>query len=182
MSEAGKSSSNWTIELLSQHHDVSNFDCGEPSLNEWLRRFALANTKVGLSRTFVALESGRAEVQGYFAISTSSIKFDTVPQHRALKLPKYPIPTVHIGRLAVKNVQQKRGLGEVLLIEALRRAGHASISVGVYAVDVVALNDRARSFYLKYGFAPLLDDQSHLFVPIETARILARIIDQSKGA
>jgi ribosomal protein S18 acetylase RimI-like enzyme len=168
----------WTIELLSQSHDIDDFDCGEQSLNDWLRRFALGNTKAGLSRTFVALEMGSPKVRGYFAVSTSSIKFDSIPGHAKRRLPKYPIPTVHIGRLAVDKSQQKRGLGETLLIEALRRAGHASANVGVYAVDVVALNDRARSFYQKYGFTSLLDDQLHLFLPIETARILAGIVDE----
>jgi len=168
----------WTIELLNPAHDLSEFDCGEQSLNLWLNRFASSNTKVGLSRTFVALEPGLSKVRGYFAISTSSVKFDTIPDHIQKRLPKYPIPTVHIGRLAVDKNQQKRGLGEILLIEALRRAGHASLNVGVYAVDVIASNDSARSFYLKYGFKPLLDNQLHLFLPIETARILASIVDQ----
>lgn len=170
----------WKIEILSQNHDISSFDCGEKSLNDWLRRFALANTSVGLSRTFVALETGCTEVLGYFAVSTSSIKFDTIPRHIEKKLPKYPIPTVHIGRLAVDKTRQKRGLGEFLLIEALSRAGYASFTVGVYAVDVVALNERARAFYLKYGFEPLLDDELHLFLPIETARILARVVDAAE--
>lgn len=167
----------WTIELLSGRHDLAEFDCGEQSLNGWLVRFALGNTKIGLSRTFVAMETGSVKVVGYFAVSTASIKFDSIPEHAKHRLPKYPIPTVHIGRLAVDQSQQKRGLGETLLVEALRRAGHASLNVGVYAVDVVALNDRARSFYLKYGFTPLLDDQLHLFLPIETARTLAAIAD-----
>ena len=52
----------------------------------------------------------------------------------------------------------------------------------VYAVDVVALNERARSFYLKYGFMPLLDNQLHLFMPIETTRILAGVIDGTEPA
>jgi len=165
----------WTIEPLSPAADLSTFDSGEPSLNLFLQKHALNNFRAGLGRTFLALEKGNPPVAGYFTISTGSVRFDTVPDYGRKRLPRYPIPTVHLGRLAVDLHFQGRGLGETLLIEALRKAALASTSVGVYAVDVIALNNRAKGFYLKYGFVEMLDASMHLMLPIATARAVAKI-------
>lgn len=167
----------WTIQRLASSLDISGFDCGEASLNSFLQRHALGNDKAGLGRTFIAVEVGQVQIAGYFTMSTGSVRFDVIPDHARKRLPKYPIPTVHIGRLAVDVKFQGRGLGETLLVEALRKAVAASGSVGVYAVDVIALHDRAKSFSLKYGFVEMLDQPLHLFLPIAAARAAAAIID-----
>lgn len=163
----------WTIQGLDASVVVSAFDCGEKSLDSFLQKHALNNDQSGLGRTFVAVEQRQTVVIGYFTVSTGSVKFDTIPDHAARRLPKYPIPTVHIGRLAVDLRHQARGLGETLLVDALRRAARASQNVGVYAVDVIALNAKAKAFYLRYGFAEMLDSPLHLFLPIATARLVA---------
>jgi len=161
----------WIIQPLLPSHDLSSFDCGEPSLNSFLQRHALRNDRAGLGRTFVATTNDH-HVQGYFTISTGSIQFDTIPDHTHKRLPKYPIPTAHLGRLAVDLRAQRQGLGEALLIEALRKIATASTFVGVYAIDVFALHDRAAKFYLKFGFVPMLDHPNHLLLPIQTAILL----------
>lgn len=166
----------WAIAQLDPSHDVTAFDCGEASLNLFLQKHALNNDRAGLGRTFVATEPGRTQVAGYFTVSTGSVRFDTIPDHTAKRLPKYPIPTVHIGRLAVDGGFQGRGLGEALLVEAIRKAATAAASVGVYAIDVFALHDRAKSFYLKYGFVEMLEAPLHLFLSIHTARAMVAII------
>jgi len=155
------------IEPLSSQHDRSTFDCGEPSLNTYLRQYARQNDEKGLGRTYVAVASGETRVEGYYTISTGAVTFEQVPE----KLPRYPIPVVHLGRLAVGLHTQGKGLGEVLLIDALKRAAQASEQLGIYAVEVYAINEGARSFYLRYGFTPLLD-QLHLYLPMKTIRKL----------
>ena len=166
----------WTIERLDSTHNIGGFDCGEPKMNLFIHKHALNNDRAGLGRTFVAVEMGQKQVAGYFTVSTGSVSFDAIPDHVRKRLPKYPIPTVHIGRLAVDLKFQGKRLGEILLVEALRKAAIASNSVGVYAVDLFALNDKAKAFYLKYGFIEMLDDPHHLFLSIETVRIMAGII------
>lgn len=167
----------WAIAQLDPSHDVTAFDCGEASLNLFLQKHALNNDRAGLGRTFVAAEPGRTQVAGYFTLSAGSVRFDTIPDHTAKKPPKYPIPTVHIGRLAADGRCQGKGLGEALLVEAIRMAATASTSVGVYAIDVFALHDRAKSFYLKYGFIEMLDAPLHLFLSIHTARAMVATLD-----
>lgn len=156
------------IEPLTSKHDRNSFDCGEPSLNTYLKQYARQNDEKGLGRTYVAVEPGQTRIEGYYTISTGAVTFEQVPE----KLPKYPIPVVHLGRLAVDLRSQGKALGELLLIDALKRAAQASEQLGIYAVEVRALNENARRFYLKYGFTSLLDDEMHLYLPMRTIRKL----------
>jgi ribosomal protein S18 acetylase RimI-like enzyme len=167
----------WLIEPLNKGHRVQDFSCGEAPLDAYLKKNALQSSAAGLGRTFVALEPGNEEVCGYFTMAAGSVRFDTIPEHIKHRLPKYPIPTAHLAKLAVHQAHQKKGLGVALLIEALRRSASAGEHIGVFAVDVIALNDNARSFYLKYGFLSLLDNELHLYMHIKTAKKLAAIVD-----
>ena len=97
------------IEALSKYHDRKGFDCGEESLNTFLRQFARQNDEKGLGRTYVAVKEGDPKIYGYYTLSSNSIGFETVPD----KLPRYPVPVIHLGRLAVVPGQQR----EVQLIE-----------------------------------------------------------------
>ena len=60
----------------------------------------------------------------------------------------------------------------LLLMDALRRIELLADEVGIRAVEVNAIDDAARNFYLKFGFMPLLDDPGHLFLPMPAIRKL----------
>src|SRR5262249_28076794 len=91
--EAGQEMSfPYVIEPLSTVHDRDSFDCGEPSLNDFLKRFARQNDEKGLGRTFVAVSANTTTIKGYYTLSNGSLKFDNVPE----KLPRYPIPVAHL--------------------------------------------------------------------------------------
>lgn len=90
----------------------------------------------------------------------------------AKALPRLDVPVVLIGRLAVDRSVQGQGLGAMLLIDALNRALQISLQVGIRAVEVDAIDATARSFHLKFGFRPLLDDPRHLFLPLHEIRTL----------
>lgn len=158
----------YEITPLTKTHNRNNFDCGEESLNEFLKKFARQNDKRGLGKTFVLTEENQNEILGYYTLSSGSVTFEEVPEN----LPRYPIPVAHIGRLAVDKNKKGERLGELLLVDALKRISRISTQMGVYAVEVYALNDSARNFYLKYGFSELLDDRLHLYLPIKTIQNL----------
>ena len=151
------------IELLAAAHERTLFDCGEPSLNDYLHRFARQNTEKHLGRTYVALPEGENRVVGYYTVASGAVARESVPEN----LPHYPIPALHLGRLAVDKTAQGQGMGELLLFHALRTAAQLSERVAVYCVEVIALNDAARSFYQKYGFLAVLDDPLHLYLPMK---------------
>lgn len=154
----------FVIEPLEKSHRREDFDCGETSLNEFLRKYARQNAERGLGRTFVAVLPGEKQVKGYYTLSSGSIAFEAVPE----KLPRYPVPVAHLGRLAVDLTMRGEGLGELLLIDALQRTLAVAEELGIYAVELNALTERAKNFYLKYGFVPLKDDDKHLYLPIKT--------------
>lgn len=157
-----------TIEKLSSRHDRSGFDCGSEALDAYLKQYSGQHERKGMGRTYVAVDEGEARILGYYTISSGAVAFDTVPE----KLPHHPIPVALIGRLAVDNGARGRGVGETLLIHALRSAQQVSEIVGLYAVVVDALNQQAKNFYIKYGFNELSDDHLHLYLPMKTIKQL----------
>jgi GNAT superfamily N-acetyltransferase len=156
----------FVIEPLSKKHERENFDCGEDNLNQFLRKYARQNSERGFGRTFVAVLPERREVCGYYTLSSGSVSFEIVPE----KLPRYPIPTAHLGRLAVDLKMQGQRLGELLLIDALERTVLIAVELGIYAIELYALTDTAKRFYLRYGFIELKDDEKHLYLPVETLK------------
>ncbi len=162
----------WHIELLDKRHEREAFTCGEQSLDAFLRTHAGQNARRDISRTYVAVAEESAAVAGYYTLSTGSVAFADLPEDVANRLPKYPVPTAHLGRLAVDQNHQRRGLGGILLVDALKRICNLADQIGIHAVTVHALNTRARGFYRAHGFLPLCDDELHLFLPMATIRKL----------
>ncbi len=164
--------SSWRIEALNKRHDRGGFNCGEQSLDDFLKKAAVQNARKDMSRTYVAVAEGSDVIAGCYTISSGTVSFNDLPEEQSRRLPKYPIPTVNIGRLAVSKEFQGQKLGQILLMDALAKAMQVSERVGVYAVTVDALKESARDFYLKFGFLSLQDDPLHLFLPMATVRQL----------
>lgn len=161
----------WRIERLQSHHEREGFDCGNVELNAFLLRFSGQNERKGLGRTYVAVaDPDGKRVVGYYTISTGHVVIEHLAAEQRRGLPRYPLPVVRLGRLAVDVRYQRQGLGALLLRHGLGRALAVSATVGVYAVDVTAKDERARDFYVKFGFIPLVDSPMHLFLPLETIR------------
>lgn len=160
----------WSIEKIGPHHDRAGFGCGHESLDVYLKQYARQNQESGISRTYVAVRPGRKEVQGYYSVSSGAVVFEQIPDERRKGLPRYPIPVAHLGRLAVDREAGGQGLGELLLMDAFERIVRIADEVGMHAVEVVAIDESARRFYLKYGFTSLADDPLHMYIPIRMLR------------
>jgi predicted GNAT family N-acyltransferase len=167
-----EAASAWTIERLGKSHDRTSFDCGRSPLNSWLQQLAGQYDRRDLARTYVAVRPGETKVCGYYAISNHQVGFDALSSSQSKGLPNIDIPVVLLGRLAVDKTVQGRGLVEQLLVDALRRSLYVSQHIGVRAVEVDAIDEEARRFYLKYGFVSLLDDRRHLFLSMQVIRKL----------
>ncbi|MDE3137991.1 MAG: GNAT family N-acetyltransferase [Acidobacteriota bacterium] len=138
------------MEKLTLDHDLSAFDCGKPSLNDWLRRFALANQQNDSARTYVLQRAGK--VVGYYSLSAGSVRREESPARIARGLARHPIGVILLARLAVDRNERGRGLGKTLLVDALARAMAAADAVGARAILVHAIDDEAAAFYRKFGF------------------------------
>lgn len=158
----------WTIERLSSHHVREAFCCGDASLDAFLKTLVGQYEKRRLGKTFVAVQAGENTVGGYYTSAAGSFDLSVLPETQRRRLPKHPLPTVHLGRLAVDQNHQGQKLGETLLFHFLQSAVDAANTIGVFAVDVRATDEKSRDFYLKYGFLPRQDMPLHLYLHMKT--------------
>ncbi len=158
------------IEPLGSHHDRAAFSCGVNALDRYLREQASQDERRNVARVFVAVGDEPHVVAGYYTLSSLSIDVGDLPAGTAKKLPRYPqLPAALIGRLAVTISYQGKRLGEMLLVDALKRIIEHGDTVACYAVVVDAIDERAASFYEKYGFQRFPSRPKRLFLPIATA-------------
>ena len=158
----------WIVQILNRSYSRETFDCGNSSLNEYLKKYALQNQKARYSITYVASKEESKEIAGYYCASASVIEFTNIPEKQKKKLPRYPAPVMLIGQLAVAQQMQGKSLGKILLMHGLSNAIKISQEMGIYAVRVDAINEDAKKFYLKYGFVPLEDRNYSLILPLKT--------------
>ena len=157
------------IEPLGKIHDRAAFYCGSDELDTYLRERASREARKQISTSFVLVEDGDNAVIGYYSLSATSILLDDLPEKTAKKLPRYPdVPATLLGRLAVDMHHKGRGYGEVLLVDALRRAFQAATDVASCAVVVDAKDDQACLFYEHYGFIRFPDYALRMFLPMQT--------------
>lgn len=156
------------IEPLGRQHDRAAFSCGVAELDDYLRRRAGQDVRRRIARVFVGTDEGSNVVLGFYTLSALSIDVGALPEAQARKLPRHPVPAALIGRLAVVRSAQGRGLGRLLLADAVQRTLAASEQVAIHAVVVDAKNDAAHRFYRAYGFLALPDEALRLFLPLRS--------------
>lgn len=163
------------ITPLGKQHERKSFDCGERSLNQYLYRYANQDIRRRINRVFAASPPDAPwQVIGYYSLSAGSLDATDLPEEFRRRLPGYPVPVVLLGRLAVAESHQGKGLGSILLADALQRIAQASQVMAVYAAIVDALNDRAAEFYRQFGFIPLPSQPLKLFLPLDSVTTLVR--------
>jgi GNAT superfamily N-acetyltransferase len=136
-------------EPIGEHHDLEPFDSGEPELDTWLRKRALANERERASRAFVVCSG--AVVVGYYCLAAGSVAHTDTPGSIRRNMPQ-PIPVIVLGRLAVDRRWSAKGIGAGLLKDAVLRSIRVSQELGARALLVHAISPAAREFYLKFGF------------------------------
>ena len=137
---------------LTPEHLLNQFDCGYIGLNTWLYRHALKNQYGNAGRTFVVCEHGQKTVLGYYTLAAGALTHEEATGSVRRNMPS-PIPVIVLGRLAVDRRVQGKHVGASLLRDAVLRAGNISSQLGARALLVHAVDDGAKQFYLKYGFA-----------------------------
>lgn len=161
----------WLIEPFDRtRHERSQFRCGQPMLDRFIRELVTQFEKRQLGRTFVLVRPESSHVMGYYTLAASSLAFEALPKSLIKHLPKHPIPTVLLARLAVDQSLQGQGLGTDLLMNALERTASLSKSVGIHFVEVDAIDEKARQFYERFGFIPLVDQPLHLVMAMKTVQ------------
>jgi GNAT superfamily N-acetyltransferase len=161
------------IQPLDSRHDRAAFFCGKPALDRYLRQQANQDRRRDVARVFVALGRDDGEIAGYYSLGALSIDLGDLPPDRARKLPHYPdVPAALIGRLAVATSWQGKGLGKILLVDALKRIVTLGGELAIHAIVVEPIDGEADAFYRKFGFLPFPERSDRLFLPTATARQL----------
>ena len=157
-------------EKLSPEHDLSTFNCGEPTLDDWLRRRALRNEARGASRTYVVCAGLR--VAGYYSLAVGAVNHAESPGRIKRNMPD-PVPMMILGRLAVDQAFRRQGIGAGLLRDAILRTLQAAEIAGIRAMLVHAISERAKRFYEAQGFRTSPVDPMTLMTALaEAERIL----------
>jgi len=157
------------IEPPGAKHNRAAFTCGSDGLDIYFQRQASQDTKRRIAQGFVIRsESDEKTVLGYYTLSALSIELSALPSNLAKKLPKHPIPTALIRRLAVSSDSQGAGIGKILLVDAIKRTLAISDEIAVYAMVVDALDTEIEVFYMSVGFTKLGTDTNRLILPLKS--------------
>ena len=136
-------------QALGEHHRLADFDSGEPSLDDWLKRRAARNQANGSSRTYVVCVD--ETVIGYYCLAAGAMGHAEAPSAMKRNRPD-PVPVLVLGRLAIHKDHHQKGIGTALVNDSIRRAMQAAHIAGVTALLVHAISEQARRFYLSRGF------------------------------
>ena len=159
----------YRIEALGKNHDRTAFDCGSAALDRYLRQQARQDAEKSVAAPFVLTTPPALRVLGYYTLSASLVNANELPDTLARKLPRYPqLPVTLLGRLAVDESMKGQGIGQFLLLDALRRSVEAAANIAAMAVVVDAKDDVAEAFYRHFSFLPLHQQPRRLFMPMKT--------------
>lgn len=162
-------SPDFRLEPLGSGHDRSAFHSGEEALDRYFQTQATQDIRRRVANCFVVVEVVSGQVAAYYTLSSASIPVVDLPPEETKRLPRYPtLPAVRIGRLAVDQRFQGRGLGATMLADAAYRTMRADAATFTLLVD--AKNDRAVAFYRHHGFRSLVSQPQTLFLPLATAK------------
>ena len=156
--------------LDKKKHDRAAFSCEQQSLDRYLRERATQEIKKRVAAVYVLTPDGKT-IAGYYTLSQYAIEAAELPPElvQQLYLPKYDkLPATLLGRLARSKEFMGRGLGELLLMGALKRALEHSRNIASVAVVVDAIDENARAFYRRYGFIEIPNRPNRLFLPMKT--------------
>lgn len=161
----------WIFERLGKQHDRAAFSCGVEVLDDYLKHRAGQELRRGVSFPYVLTRGDDPRVWGYYTLSATSVALDKLPPALAKQLGYPAAPAALVGRLAVDQSLQGQGVGQLVLVDALRRLA-ATESMAIMLVVVDPKDDAATHFYTRFGFEPLSEDDRRMFMPFKAVKNL----------
>lgn len=165
--------------LDKKKHDRAAFSCDQESLDRYLKEHAAQEIKKRVAAVYVLTSDGKT-IAGYYTLSQYTVEVGELPPElvQQLHLPRYDkLPATLLGRLARAKEFKGHGLGELLLMEALKRALEHGRNIASVAVVVDAIDQNARAFYRRYGFIDIPSRPNRLFIPMRTVAQLFPNVD-----
>ncbi|MEM9751461.1 MAG: GNAT family N-acetyltransferase [Pseudomonadota bacterium] len=159
-------------------HDRTAFFCGYERIDNYLKRSAKKHQKGDFTRVYVAVESGNATVLGFYSVNAHSIVASDLPPAAARNAPRHgAAPCLYLSMIGVDRARQGGGIGQALMVDALRKAAHTSSVIGLKFVVLDVLEDggplaveRRSRFYEDLGFMKLPSRPTRMFIPLKDVR------------
>jgi predicted N-acetyltransferase YhbS len=148
---------------LSAENNLEGFSSGSEALDSWLHKHAHRAVEARSSKVFVVCEG--SDVVGYYALAAGQLLREELPKDLRPGLPRHPIPTVLLARLAVHQRLQGSGLGRALVADAIKRAVSATAHLAAFAL-VTNAKAESRVFYENLGFIAAANDASLMLFPL----------------
>lgn len=155
-------------EPLTSKSPLTGFDCGKPSLNDWLQKHALQAQSSGSARTFVV--QGDTSILGYYSLVVGQVEPMNATERVRKGMGQYPIPAMLLARLAVSATSQGQGIGMGLLQDAIRRTLNVAEQAGIRALLTHPIDDDAARFYQRFGFEVSPLGQGQLLLLLKDAK------------
>lgn len=167
----------WREEPVSKKHDRKSFDCGDPSMNDFLQRYARQSHESGAAKTFLAIDNGDDKsILGFYSLAPGALAYADAPETLRRGLARYDVPGFRLARIATDIRYQGHGLGGQLLAAAARRCLRVAAQVGGVMIIIDAKNERAATWYREYGAISLSSK------PLTLVMSLATFADDLKAA
>ena len=155
-------------EPLNSKSPLAGFDCGKPSLNDWLQKHALQAQVSGSARTFVVTDN--TSVLGYYSLVVGQVEPMNATERIRKGMGQYPIPVMLLARLAVNTTAQSQGIGSGLLQDATRRALNIAEQAGIRAMLTHPIDDDAAPYHHHFGFEASPLGQGQLLLLLKDAK------------
>ena len=163
-----------TPEPLEKHHDPGGFHCGEPALDDWLKRHAFTAQASDAARVFVVTGPSDSNVLAYYALAAAQVSPEEATERAPKGQPRArPLPALLLARFAVHD-HKRHGLGRALLRDALMRCIGAADAIGARLVLVHAKTEAAKAWYVEQGFQESPADPLTLMLLMKDARASLR--------
>lgn len=159
-------------EPLSEAHDLSACDTGQPALDLWLKQRALSNHRKGFTAVMVVQADNR--VIAYYGLAPTAITPSALPRSIRTGQPPETIPCLLLGQLATDRHWVGRGIGTGLVRHALERCVQVSGLIGGRALLVRTIDDQAQRFWLRRGFIASPSDLLMLFRSLQDIALSLR--------
>jgi GNAT superfamily N-acetyltransferase len=149
---------------LRSDHRRSRFQSGRPAVDNWLATKALQHQSKRLSVTKVLVDE-QDSIVGYYTLASGQVDCGDLPPEIARHLPRRMVPVAILAWMGVAADRHQTGLGGMLLARALRDCYEAAATFPFVAVVLDCIDEQAKSFYQKWGFAELPGNPFRLFIP-----------------